>query len=64
MELSELQYNQIIKDIRNLKKRSQKLKTKYKKVRFENESLKRRLADIEKELLYCERIDSYYDEFY
>ena len=65
MELSELQYKQIIKDIRILKKRSQKLKTKYKKVRLENESLKRRLVDIEKELLYCERSDSYYDdEFY
>ena len=64
MELSELQYKQIIKDIRNLKKRSQKLKTKYKKVRFENESLKRRLADVEKELSHCERSDSYYDEFY
>ena len=64
MELSELQYKQIIKDIRILKKRSQKLKIKYKKVRIENESLKRRLTDIEKELLYCERSDSYYDEFY
>ena len=35
MELSELQYKQIIKDIRNLKKRSQKLKTKYKMVKLE-----------------------------
>ena len=62
MELSELQYKQIIKDIRNLKKRSQKLKTKYKKVRHENELLKQRLDDVEKELTPCESSGSFCDD--
>ena len=62
MELSELQYKQIIKDIRILKKRCQKLKTKYKKVRHENELLKQRLDDIEKELTSCERSGSFCDD--